>query len=183
LGDIWRDAWQSFKAALVPIVAGAGLILAIAGSAYVPLASVQVSVALLVVCAVTALVICVTAINMALASKQRGAVPRTLSAIRETDEGLTIVLSPSDLFGVDMAVAIYHVEQLELRGNLSFERLIGVGRVSNIQQNGLVQVSVVIRRPGHDQWLGGREAALLRQIVVKPSLPFAEAGFEVRINE
>jgi hypothetical protein len=112
--------------------------------------------------------------------------PRTLAAISEPDGGLTLVLSPSGLFGVDLAVTIYHVEQLDVQGNLSFERLIGVGRVSNVQQDGLVQVLVARPRRGYeDLWqrLRNKEAAMARQIVVKPSLSFSDAGLGVRDNE
>jgi hypothetical protein len=67
-----------------------------------------------------------------------------------------------------------------------FERVIGIGRVVNIQQNGLIQVLVLKEVPNHvELWqrIRSHERSILPQIVIKPSIDFNETGIEVRFNE
>ena len=99
---------------------------------------------------------------------------------------VTLVLDRSALFGFNALVTIYHVERLEQGREDLFERAIGVGRVSNIQQNGLIQVLVLVEVPLHAElWqrVRNREAGVIGQLVVKPSVPYDAAGMEVRFNE
>ena len=67
-----------------------------------------------------------------------------------------------------------------------FERAVGIGRVINIQENGLIQVLVLREMPNHaDLWqrIRSREMTTLGQVTIKPSFEFHEAGVEVRFNE
>ena len=96
------------------------------------------------------------------------------------------MLEPSDLFGVNIFVTIYYVERLEQGRDEVFERAIGIGRVANIQQNGLIQVRVLREVQNHAnlwQRIRNHERSILPQIVIKPSIDFNEAGIEVRSNE
>jgi hypothetical protein len=98
---------------------------------------------------------------------------------------VTLVLEPTDLLGFNLLVTIYYNEDLEPGGGAVFERLVGVGRVANVQQNGLVQVLVLMEVPTHValwQRIRNREVTVIAQIVVKPSIPYDEAGMEVRFN-
>jgi hypothetical protein len=96
------------------------------------------------------------------------------------------VLERSELFGVNILVTVYYIEQLDRGQGQVFERAIGIGRVANIQQNGLIQVLVLKEVPSHvELWqrIRNHETAILSQIVIKPSIDFNEAGIEVRFNE
>jgi len=71
-------------------------------------------------------------------------------------------------------------------GDAVFERTIGIGRVANVQQNGLIQVLVLREAPGSpDVWqrIRRRDMAALSHLVIKPSIDVSEAGIEVRYNE
>jgi hypothetical protein len=188
--SLWRDAWASFKAISGPILTGAALILALLGPLYAPAAKVQIGLIWLVVASLIAMAILLAAFNMILAARRSagGRLPKTRYAVVGGDGTvgpLTLVLERSDLFGFNVMVTIYHTERLERDRDELFERLIGVGRVANIQQNGLVQVLVLVEVPTHAalwQRIRNREATVIAQIVVKPSIPYDEAGMEVRFN-
>jgi len=99
---------------------------------------------------------------------------------------VTLLLDRSDVFGSNLLVTIYYNEPLNVGGAESFEWLIGVGRVSNTQEDGRIQILVLSELATHVEiWqrIRRREAGVLRHVVVKPSVPYGEAGVEVRINE
>lgn len=99
---------------------------------------------------------------------------------------MILLLDRSDQFGFNLLVAIYYNELLDGGRAESFERLIGVGRVSNIQQDGRIQVLVLSELgSGAEIWqrIRRRDTAILAHVVVKPSVPYGEAGIEVRFNE
>jgi len=85
-----------------------------------------------------------------------------------------------------MLVTVYYVEGFGAGRDEAFERVIGIGRVVNIQANGLIQVQVLREVSNHAElWqrIRNREMAVVGQIVVKPSIDFNQAGIEVRFNE
>ncbi len=78
-----------------------------------------------------------------------------------------LVLGPSNLFGHNSIVAIYYTED-------QFERLIGMGIVSNIQENGLIQVVVERHLPECDDlWRGilSNKSDRIKNLIVKPHAP------------
>jgi MFS-type transporter involved in bile tolerance (Atg22 family) len=80
---------------------------------------------------------------------------------------LTCLLEPSDLFSFDAAVSIYY------KGDRDFEQLIGMGQVSNIQEDHRIQVSVIQTVEGHEETIkamAGNQAHVLDRIIVKPSV-------------
>ena len=102
------------------------------------------------------------------------------------DGPLTLIMGRSSLFGVNMLVTVYYVEGFGAGRDEAFERVIGIGRVVNIQANGLIQVQVLREVSNHAElWqrIRNREMAVVGQIVVKPSIDFNQAGIEVRFNE
>jgi hypothetical protein len=101
------------------------------------------------------------------------------------EPSVILVLDRSPLFGFNILVTIYYSERLDPRRGDVFERVIGIGRVVNVQQNGLTQVLVLAELPRNaDLWqrTRNREAATLAQLVVKPSVLFDAAGVEVRFQ-
>jgi hypothetical protein len=120
-----------------------------------------------------------------------GRLPEVLHAsVPETgeevlDAGVTLVMEASNLFGVNIFVTIYYTEPLDWGADEVFERAIGIGRVANVQQNGLVQVLVLRETPSHPEiWqrIRRRDTVTLSQLVIKPSIAFSDAGIEVRFN-
>lgn len=77
-----------------------------------------------------------------------------------------LLLSASPLFGQDSLVSIYSKES-------EFEILIGVGFVTAIQENGLIQV-VVIENANEEsttwQDISKNDQTLLKKLIVKPSV-------------
>jgi len=187
------DVWSSFKAAFGPVLTGAALILAIPGPLYAPTATVQVSLIWLTIAGSLSLTLLWTAINMGIAVRRSASqpLPRTRQivvpdrAAPGADPSVILVLDRSSLFGFNILVTIYYSERLDPRRGDVFERAIGIGRVVNVQQNGLIQVLVLAELPGNaDLWqrTRNREAAALAQLVVKPSVLFDAAGVEVRFQ-
>lgn len=84
-----------------------------------------------------------------------------------TNQSGILILGPSKLFGHNSIVAIYYTED-------QFERLIGVGTVSNIQENGLIQVAVEQHLPECDEiWKAIllNKADKIKNLIVKPYAP------------
>jgi hypothetical protein len=188
--SFWRDAWASFKAVFGPILAGAAFVLALLGPLYAPAAVTQVSLLWLAVSGLVAMAVLLAALNMVLAARRgaSGRLPKTRYA-HVGSEGatgpVTLVLDRSELFGFNVVVTIYYNKRLEQNRDEVIERLIGVGRVANVRQNGLVQVIVLVELPTHVKlWerIRNRDATAIAQVVVKPSIPYDEAGMEVRFN-
>lgn len=193
MGGIGQDLWQSFKAVSGPIATIAALGLAVWGGLYPPAAVIQVRVVWLVVVVLVVATVLLTAWNMVAVSRReaRNRLPRTRTAFLVGDEGpdelvpVIILLDRSDLFGVNLLVAIYYNEPLAVGSPEHFERLIGVGRVANVQRDGRVQVLVLRELPAHaESWqrIRRRDADAIGRVVVKPSVPYDEAGVEVRVN-
>jgi hypothetical protein len=192
--SFWRDAWTSFKAVFGPILTGAAFVLALLGPTYAPAASVSLSLIWLAIVGLILLTVLLTAGNLVLVARRyaRGRLPKVLhvSVPAGPSDGierpLTLLRDRSDLFGISILVTIYYVEHLGLRRGEVFERQIGFGRVSNIQQDGRVQVLVLAELSTHAElWqrVRNREAPTLSQIVVKPSISLDEVGIEVGFNE
>lgn len=79
------------------------------------------------------------------------------------------LLEPSELFSHDTLVSFYYVEN-------SFEKLIGIGTVLNIQEDGKIQVSMINHIEGFDEIiikLGQNDNTILDNIKVKPNIPRA----------
>ncbi len=83
-----------------------------------------------------------------------------------------LLLEPSELFGHNSVVSIYHVDPSD------FEELIGVGYVRNVQEDRKVQVVFECKPPHADTGskLSSNDAILLKRVRVKPSAPY---GYEL----
>lgn len=78
-----------------------------------------------------------------------------------------LILEPSPLFSYNSIVAIYYVED-------QFERLIGIGSVINVQENGLIQVSVIESKSEDSTvWkpILENKADKIKYLIVKPYAP------------
>jgi len=194
--SFWRDAWTSFKAVFGPVLAGAAIVLALLGPPYAPAAVVRISLIWLAVAGLLALTVLLTAGNLVVAARRLSnpRLPRLISVYFERrddaepgdlEEETVLLLEPSELFGYDGVVSIYCNQRLGGADARPFERLIGVGRVSNIQEGKIIAVTVLRYGAGHDTiWSRIRvgETAALSDIRAKPTVPFRETGLGATVN-
>ena len=78
-----------------------------------------------------------------------------------------LIVSPSELFGVDVLVSVYMKED-------EYERLIGIGRVLTIQVNGYIQIGMTSITETNGEIIGkfnNNDASFLKKLLVKPSVP------------
>lgn len=172
----------------------AAFLLALLGPLYAPTATIKVDLTWIGVAGLLLLTLLWTAVNMVVTARRhaRPRLPRTRHVM--VSEGrdpaiarsVILVLERSELFGVNILVTIYYSEHLDAGSGEVFERAVGVGRVVNVQQNGLIQVLLLAEVPANAElWqrIRNREAAALHQLIVKPSVFSDAAGIEVRFNE
>ena len=99
---------------------------------------------------------------------------------------MTLIFGPSRPIRVNILVTIYYIENLEVDDDRTFERIIGVGQVVDIQGDGLIQVLALRAIPAESElWqrIRNRETTTLRQVIVRPSININEAGIGVRFDE
>jgi hypothetical protein len=194
MSGVWKDIWTSLKAAVTVITSTVAFGLAILGSVWDP--GVKVQIGLVWVGAIGFLVVTVlaTAVKMTIDARRapRGEPPKAISvyappALDNADvQPLTLIMSRSREFGVNIFVTIYYEESLGGGSGQIFERAIGIGRIVNIQTNGLIQVLVlreVLNQSGLWQRVRSGEMAILSHVVIKPSIDFNAVGIEVRFDE
>jgi hypothetical protein len=191
--NLWQDLWASFKAVFGPVATIAALMLAIWGGLYPPAATVQIRVIWIVVAVIIVSMVLLVSWNMTMMARAqaRDRLPRTRAARVSGDAepgtaDLTLLLDRSDWFGTGLAVSIYFFEEIQDGSGLGFERLIGLGKVDSVQESGRIQVLVVRELEGYAElWqrIRRQDAATIARVVVKPSVPYHEAGVEVRSNE
>lgn len=188
MGAFGKDAWASYKAVVGPLATAAALLLALLGSFWDPGIKVSVGLIWLSVLLLVVVSIFATLVKMTLTARRtaKAGPPRAIHAFAPTpDYPVTLVFEASRLFGVNIFVTLYYIEVLGPSQREVFERMIGVGRVVNIQEGGLVQVLVLKEMLAHaDLWqrIRNRETATLGQVVVKPSIHDNTAGIEVQFN-
>ena len=189
MGAFWKDAWTSHKAVIGPLATGAALLLALLGSVWDPGVKVTFGLIWLAVFLLVTASVFLTLVNMTIAARRAARIgpPRAIHSFVSDQAGpVTLVLGKSALFGVNIYVTIYYIESLILGQDFVFEQAVGIGRVSNIQENGLIQVSVLREMPYHaDLWqrIRNREMTTVGQVTIKPSIDFHEDGVELRFDE
>lgn len=177
--SLLQDIWTSFRAVWGPVTAPVAIVLAVVGGLYTPGATVQVRLIWIIVALLVVSIILMTAIELvAQARRDRGRFPRACHAAQSPAGAVTLLLEPSGLFGFNVLVAIYYTEAIGGRIG-PYERLVGIGRVSNIQGNGYIQVHV-LREIDCEAELWGliraQRPPSYDRIIVKPSVPYDWAG-------
>ena len=84
------------------------------------------------------------------------------------EQKVLCLLEPSEFFSHDILVSFYYVD------DDNFERFIGVGKVLNIQEDGIIQVTIDYTSQGSDEIitkLAESNAGVLKKIRVKPTIP------------
>jgi hypothetical protein len=194
MSGVWKDIWTSLKTVWGVTAPTVALGLAILGSLWDPGIKVQIGVIWLAVIALIIVSALATAIKMVLETR-RSAQPNPPRAVYvhvlpatadATNQALILVMERSRQFGVNILVTVYYEEGLAVGRAEIFERTIGIGRVINIQENGLIQVRLLREVSNHgDLWqrIRNRDTATLSNVIIKPSIDFNDAGIEVRFNE
>lgn len=169
--SFWELIYDSFIRINGWLFGGLGLALSVAALFFSP--DTKVSVGWFVALGSLSIVVFVVlydASRISWKASQRGlpAVRRTLEP-PEIYQGVEkiLIVEPSELFGVDALVSIYTTEE-------EYERLIGIGRVLNVQTNGYLQVGISTLTETSDDLAGklkGNDSAFLKRLLVKPSVP------------
>jgi hypothetical protein len=182
------DLWTSFKSVQGWLLSALSLVLAIASFFYTPNAEVRFNWKWVAVAAPLLLAVCAAFIDMLITARRQTSpqLPRVIAVYSDprpgADDGeqeTILLLEPSELFGHDGGVSIYYNQRLGGADARPFERLIGVGWVSNIQEEKIIAVTVLRYGAGHDAvWrrIRSSESATLADIRVRPTVPFRELG-------
>jgi hypothetical protein len=189
VGGVWKDIWTSLKAVVAATAAAVALGLALLGSLWDPGKTVQIGLIWLAVMVFVMIAVIAAAARMVSDARQtaRGDPPRAIYVASPAADGpIVLIMSRSRQFGVNIFVTIYYEEILGAGRRELFERTIGIGRVINVQENGLIQVQVlreVVNQSGLWQRIRSCEMAILSHVIIKPSIDFNAVGIEVRLDE
>jgi hypothetical protein len=190
VGGVWKDIWTSLKTVVAATASAVAFGLAILGSLWDPGIKIQIGLIWLAVVAFAIISVLATAIKMAIEARRaaHGGPPRAVYAYVSTagEGAVTLIMGRSRQFGVNILVIVYYEERLEAGRGETFERKIGIGRVVNIQENGLIQVLVLREVSNHSElWqrVRNHEIATLSGIVIKPSIDFNAIGIEGGFDE
>lgn len=194
MSGVWKDIWTSLKAVVGLPATVVALGLALLGNLWNPSFTVSFSPISLATMTFGVVIIIATAVKLAIDARRdaRGALPRAVgvdcapAAEDSAEEPVTLIIGGSRQFGVNFLVTVYYEEYLVPKKGPIFERAIGIGRVANVQENGLIQVLIVREVSNHAglwQRIRQRDVATLSGVVVKPSIDFNAMGMEVRFDE
>jgi hypothetical protein len=194
VSGVWKDLWTSLKSVVGLPATLVALCLALLGSLWNPSFPVCFSLISLAVVTFIVVIVILTAVKLAMDARRdaRGELPRAVSvygppaAGGSTDGPITLIMGRSRQFGVNFLVTVYYEERLGTERGAIFERAIGIGRVVNVQENGLIQVLMLREVSNHAElWqrIRKRDAATLSGVVIKPSIDFNSVGIEVRFDE
>jgi hypothetical protein len=148
------DLWKSFNRVQGTLLSVLSLLLAIASFFYTPAAEIRFNWKWAFVALPICAAVCATLMDMLVRARRHSRVrlPRTRHVVVDEGRGseafttIIQVLEASELFGVNILVTIYYSETLGVGDGEVFERPIGVGRVINVQRNGLIQVLLIALR-------------------------------------
>lgn len=100
--------------------------------------------------------------------------PKVLTVINGDDDEVTLLLGPSELFGIATMVSVYNVDS-----QTGFELLLGYGRVSTVQADGKIQIIVDDWQLKDDSYRDGLSRGNIEAIsstIVRPSAPHYRRG-------
>lgn len=165
--NFWSEIWQSFIRVNGPIFGLIAAVVGVAGFFVLPDSTMPIKWAIL-----TSVIIALSfAVLVDLTVHAYQAARRPLPAVTTSylENGiLLLLLGPSELFAIGVLVSIYWLDR-------DFEIQIGIGSVTNVQTNGRIQVRVerMSEPPRPELWqrIQDRETAVLKSILVRPSVP------------
>lgn len=169
----WREFYGSFTRVQGWVLAVLGVLLSLATFFWSDDTSIPIGWVATIATVLTILIVTLVEMSRALAVRVQNPLPRVLACLEpspSTGDRRILLLEPSDLYGHDAVVSVYHAR------DDGFEVLVALGYVATVQQNGRIQV-VIARQlpsdPGPDQVFDSRNATNLRRLLVRPGAPNA----------
>ncbi|MGD0696312.1 MAG: hypothetical protein ABSB82_15780 [Terriglobia bacterium] len=163
------EIYESFSKVQGWLLAVLGIVISIVAFVFVPSTAVTLKVIVPIGAVILIVIAILIDLSIRLYRRAKKPLPRVrfgLAPPSSYPESVAILLlDSSDLFGQDSIVSIYRLEE-------QFERFAGLGFVSTIQENGLVQVIVTEAYATDDEdfWKGvrGNNGTMLSTLSVKP---------------
>lgn len=163
--------WESFKKVWGVPAIFLGIILSYLSWTQSPDSTIKLSLFVLILSAL--LIIIVTLLNLSI-NLYNKSIENKLPTIKLTRQPfntdntqLLLLLEPSELFSFDSVVSIYKLDN-------EFEQLFGIGKVINIQENGMIQVGLIeVIESGSEtlKKLANNDKELLEKMIIKPTIP------------
>lgn len=194
MSGVWKDIWTSLKSVVGAAASAVAFSLALLGSLWDPGVKVRIGLIWLAVMLFVAVALVATAIKMTIDARRdaRGDHPRGVHVFSQSaaegsaDGPIILIMSRSRQFGVNILVTVYYEEGLGSGRGEIFERVIGIGQVAHVQENGLIQVRILREVANHSalwQPIRNREMAILARVGISPSIDFNAVGIEVLVDE
>lgn len=170
--SFWGFVWSNFLKIQGVLLGVIGIIIGILLWLFSPKTTIPLWLFLLI--AILALVLVITfastAYELFKKSKDFLSLPKILVASKNSVTNQTIfLLEPSELFSIDAVVSFYYFDN-------SFEFLIAMGRVVNIQRDSKIQIEIIRVRPGYEavvKQLENNDLTILSKTRIKPNIPRA----------
>lgn len=183
MSKYWELIWSSFLKTQGAFINVLGIALAVIAWIFVPDTSISLTVVLFVTILFFSLLVTFVHASFSAYSYSRFRLPKILMGQKPPRNSGAIViclLEPSEIYSNDSMVSFYYVED----GN--FERFIGLGRVTNIQTDGYIQVALTRTLEGNTSILRGikgNDRITLDRVRIKPNVPMAFVGSGELKNE
>lgn len=163
--------WKSFnKVWGVPAVV-LGLVLAFVFWQLTPDKTIGIGPFVLVLIFLTIAIITLINLNIELYSIARlnslPSIKLTRKSMQQDGIKLILLLEPNEWFSYDSLVTIYKLDN-------EFEQIFGIGKVINVQQNGMIQIGLIqILDKTSDTFekLSNNDKDIIERIIIKPTVP------------
>ena len=184
MNDFLSDAWNSFKSLYGPVLTVLGVLLTGIGFFYAPTEQLNWKWAIAFLSFLCIIFAVLVDMLMKARTVGRSRLPKIITSvfngpdqdsIDSINPSITLLMDSSELFGFNVMASIYYNQRFGGPKGDVFERLIGFGRISNIQEDKRMQLVVLRAQMEHmDIWrrIKQQEPEVLDQIVVKPSMPY-----------
>lgn len=169
--SIGHYIWESFKKVWGVPAIFLGIVLSYLSWTQSPDSTIKLSFFVLILS--TLVIVIITLINLSI-NLYNKSIENKLPIIKLTrqpfyddNSQLLLLLEPSDLFSFDSVVSIYKLDN-------DFEQLFGIGKVINIQENGMIQVGLIeVIGSGSETFkkLANNDKELLEKMIIKPTIP------------
>lgn len=186
MSGAWKDIWASLKSVVSATASISAFVLAMLGSLWDPGISVRIGILWLAVFGLLAISVVATAIRMTLEARRLATegLPRVVSVlVSDRKQTITLITRRSRQFGVNTLVTIYYEMRISSERADILEQVIGIGHVTNVQENGLIRILVLRQEAQHAsvwQRIRDRDVPVLSDVVVKPFIEFNADCVEVR---
>lgn len=164
--NFWGLIWSSFLRINGVLIGVFGILITVFLWLFSPKVNIPLGVALPIL--IIFIIFMLTLLNVAYESfnLSKRILPKVLLGKKQGAQVLCL-LEPSELFSHGTLASFYYIEDF-------FEQLIGIGTVTNVQEDGKIQVTMDIPTEGYEdivEKLQQNDAGVLNKIRVKPNIP------------